>query len=243
MNKLDYDDLATDYARHRRTYPGLIEHVVSRAGITNESAVLEVGCGTANHLTAIHQVTGARCVGVDPSKEMLLVAADQPAELELHSGRAEELDFPAHTFDLILSVDMIHYVREPQRYFDSAFAALKPGGHLLTVTDSEWLIRNRMPMAHYFPSTIEAEESRFHPIPALAGHLALAGFGDLYERVIESTYLLDRADKFEDRSFSALHLIPVAEFEAGLAALKADLANGPLPANLRSCALWGRRPA
>ena len=243
MTTLDYDDLATEYARHRRTYPGLVEHIVQRAGVTADSVVLEVGCGTANHLAAVRRATGARCHGVEPSEQMLQVAATHPEELDLRRGYAEELDFPAATFDLIMSVDMIHYVREPRRYFDRAFAALRPGGHLVTVTDSDWVIRNRMPVARYFPATVEVELARYHPIPALAGGLALAGFEDLYETVVESTSLLHEATRYEDKAFSCLHLIPEADFAAGLAALRSDLAAGPVEANLRSLALWGRRPA
>jgi ubiquinone/menaquinone biosynthesis C-methylase UbiE len=242
VTTLDYDHLAAEYARHRRTYPGLVEHIVRRAGVTADSAVLEVGCGTANHLAAVRRDTGARCHGLEPSEQMLQVAATHPEDLELRQGYAEELSFPDRSFDLIMSVDMIHYVREPRRYFDRAFAALRPGGHFVTVTDSDWLIRNRVPVARYFPATIDVELARYHPVPALAGHLATAGFEDLYEQVVESAYTLHEPTRFEDKSYSCLHLIPDADFEAGIAALRSDLAAGPIEANLRCVALWGRRP-
>lgn len=243
MTALDYDHLATEYARHRRTYPGLVEHIVQRAGVTEDSVVLEVGCGTANHLAAVRRATGARCHGVEPSEQMLRAAANHPEELDLRHGHAEKLGFPAQTFDLVMSVDMIHYLRAPRQYFDQAFAVLRPGGSFVTVTDSEWVIRNRIPLARYFPATIGVELARYHPIPALAGHLALAGFEALYERVVESTYPLHDAAKFEDKAFSCLHLIDDAAFRAGIAALETDLVRGPIEANLRSLALWGQRPA
>ncbi len=239
---LDYDDLAVEYARHRRTYPGLVDHIVGHAGLDGDSAVLEVGCGTANHLTAISQATGARCVGLDPSERMLRVAMAQPAGLDLRIGHAEELDFAEQTFDLVLSVDVIHHLTDPRGYFEAAHRVLRPGGFLLTATESEWLIRNRTPMAHYFPGTIAAEATRYHPIAALAGQLALAGFEDLVDQVIASEYQLTSAASFEDRAFSSLHLISDEEFASGIAALRVDLARGPIPARLRTCALWGRRP-
>jgi SAM-dependent methyltransferase len=243
VRTLDYDHLATEYARHRRTYPGLVTHIVERAGVTEDSVVLEVGCGTANHLAAVRRATGARCHGVEPSEQMLRVAATHPEELDLRHGHAEELGFPAQTFDLVMSVDMIHYLRAPRRYVDQAFAALRPGGYFVTVTDSDWVIRNRVPLARYFPATVGVELARYHPIPELAGQLALAGFDGLYERVIESSYPLHDAAKFEDKAFSCLHLIDDADFAAGIAALETDLARGPIEANLRSVALWGQRPA
>jgi SAM-dependent methyltransferase len=243
VTTLNYDDLAAEYARHRRIYPGLVQHILQRGDVTATSTVLEVGCGTANHLAAVRGATGARCIGVDPSAQMLRAAAEHPEDLELRQGTAEEFDFPDKTFDLIMSVDVIHYIREPSRYFRRALAALKPGGLIVTVTDSEWVIRKRMPIAQYFPAIIEVEAARYHPIPALAGELALAGFRELYERLIESEYQLRDASRFRDKSYSCLHLISDAEFAAGLAALEADLARGPVHGTLRSLALWGRRPA
>jgi SAM-dependent methyltransferase len=240
---LDFDHLATEYAKHRRICPGLIEHILDRSGVSADSVVLEMGCGTAIHLAAVRRTTGARCIGVEPSAQMLRHAADPREDLELRRGYAEELDFPAGTFDLVMSVDVIHYVREPRRYFARAFAALKPGGFLVTATDSEWVIRNRMPLAHYFPATVDVEFARYHPIPALAGHMALVGFTDLYERVIESTHTLYEATRFRDKWYSCLRLIGEEEFTAGIAALESDLAKGPIEANLRSVVLWGKRPA
>lgn len=242
MTALDYDHLATEYARHRRTYPGLIEHILQRAPLTEQSTVLEAGCGTANHLAAVRRATGASCIGIEPSEQMLRQAAEHPEQLDLRQGNAEQLDVPQQAFDLIMSIDMIHHLREPRRYFQGAFAALKPGGLLVTVTDSDWVIRNRTPLAQYFPETVDAEFTRYHPIPALAGYLAVIGYEELYERVIESSYELHEATPFQDKSYSCLHLISDAEFAAGIAALEADLAAGPIHANLRSLALWGRRP-
>jgi ubiquinone/menaquinone biosynthesis C-methylase UbiE len=243
VTTLDYDHLAAEYSRHRRAYPGLVEHIVQRSGIGDESTVLEVGCGTANHISSIKAKTGARCYGIDPSEQMLAVAANQGVELELKQARAEELPFAPETFDLILSVDVIHYVPAPEIYFAAALEALKPGGLLCTVTDSEDLIRNRVPMARYFPATIEVELSRFHSTARLAAALSATGFVDYHEQVIESSYLLADATRFEEKSYSSLHLITDEQFEQGITALRADLAEGPIQAILRSCAVWGRKPA
>ena len=244
MTTLDYDDLAAEYARHRRVYPGLVEHVLERAPLRRDSTVLEVGCGTANHLTAIKLATGARCVGIDPSTEMLALAASQPADLELRTGAAEDgLARPGEAFDLILSVDVIHYVREPARYFARGFRALEPGGWLCTVTDSEYVIRNRQPMVTYFPATAEVDLARYHPVPALMEQLVAAGFDGLDERLIESDYSVTEPSRFEDRSYSSLHLISDDDFARGIERMRADLARGPIVGVLRSSVLWGRRPS
>ncbi|MCT2594017.1 methyltransferase domain-containing protein [Streptomyces sp. N2-109] len=243
MTTVDYDQHAAEYARHRRPYSGLVEHLIEYAGLTSSSRVLEVGCGTANHLAGVQQETGSRAVGVDPSAEMLHAAADHPAELELLRGRAEELDFPEESFDLIFSIDVIHHLPDPGPYFSRAFRALKPGGLLCTATDSEWIIRNRVPVARYFPATVDAELARYHPVPALAASQRAAGFSTEHERVLESFYELTDAASYSQKAFSVLHLISEQDFEEGLTALRADLEKGPIEANMRICALWSRKPA
>jgi len=243
MKSIDYNGIAKDYARHRRCYPGLVEHILERAQLAADSVVVEVGCGTANHLAAIKLMTCARCIGIDPSVEMLDVAAAQPAELELRVGVAEKISELEGPFDLIFSVDVIHYVREPESYFSEVFQVLKPGGMLCTVTESEYVIRNRQPMSAYFPATVAVDLNRMHRIPALLEKLATAGFTRLDEVLIESSYEVTESARFEERAYSSLHLIPDEDFERGTAALRADLARSPLPGVLRSSVLWGRRPA
>ncbi|WP_159395428.1 class I SAM-dependent methyltransferase [Streptomyces albireticuli] len=245
MTALDYNQLAAEYARHRRPYPGLVEFLAELAGVNGDSNVLEMGCGTANHLAALQRLTGARALGVDPFPEMLKAAAGHEAELELRTGRAEEIDglgLPEASFDLIFSVDMIHYVREPARYFEGALRALKPGGVLCTATDSEEIIRTRVPVARYFPSTVEVELGRHHAIDDLLAALRSAGFTDGRRRVFESTYELTDVTKYREKAFSSLHLIPDEEFESGVTALAARLAEGPILANNRTCAVLARRP-
>jgi ubiquinone/menaquinone biosynthesis C-methylase UbiE len=242
MTKLDYDAMAAEYARHRRPYPGLVEDLVERARLTADSRVLEVGCGTANHLAAVKRATGAHCVGVDASPGMLAQAATHGVELDLRVGRAEELPLPDAGFDLVFSVDVVHHVREPAAYFRSALRVLRPGGLLCTATDSEWVIRNRYPMAHFFPGTVDVELARYHPVPVLTELAERAGFVPEGERLFESTYPLTDISRFEEKAFSCLHLISAEEFSAGLSALRDAVAAGPVRANLRICGLWARRP-
>lgn len=250
MTKLDYDDLATEYARHRRTYPGLIEHILEHSGIGEHSDVLEVGCGTANHLAALHRASGARGVGIDPSEQMLVEAKEHGLPLALGLGSAETLGLgpaqplglPDASFDLIFSVDMLHYV-DVERYFANAMRLLRPGGHFCTVTETEYVIRNRQPMATYFPATIRVDLARFHPVDKVRTALTDAGFVAQHELLLESPYELTDASRFADRAYSNLHLITEEEFQDGLAKLRAAVERGPVPGVLRCHAIWGQKPA
>lgn len=243
MTTVDHDETAAAPPGRRRTQPGLVEHVLERSGVGAGSAVLEVGCGTADHLAAIRARTGARCVGVEPSQDLLAVARAQPVELELHEGRPEDLDLPADTFDLVLSVDVVHHVRRPAEYFASARRVLKPGGLLCTVTASDYVIRNRRPLAEFFPATVDVDLGRYHDIPHLRAALEATGYVDHAEQLIESDDPVTDAAPYATRAYPSLHLVPDDEFRRGLAALEAALARGPVPGVRRSHVVWGRRPA
>jgi ubiquinone/menaquinone biosynthesis C-methylase UbiE len=218
-----------------------VDQLVAGAGIGPAATVLEVGCGTANHLAAIRRRTGARCEGVDPSAEMLRHAARHDVDLALRQGRAEELMLPAGTYQLIFSVDVLHHIRQPDRYFQAAFTGLRPGGWLCTATDSPWTIRNRL-LSRYFPATVEVELARYHPIGRLRQALRQAGFIDVHQELVEERYTVTSATSFQDKAYSCLHLIPGQAFQAGLDHLRRDLADGPVEGVWRSCLLWGRRP-
>ena len=60
-------------------------------------------------------------------------------------------------------------------YEAGAAQALKPGGRLCTVTDSESIIRGRLPLAEYVPETVAVEFDRYPPIPTLRAEMTEAG--------------------------------------------------------------------
>jgi ubiquinone/menaquinone biosynthesis C-methylase UbiE len=74
-------------------------------------------------------------VGVDPVPEMLAVARGRvPPSTELHEGWAEELPFKNNAFDVVVSCNMFHYVRQPVVALMEMSRVLRPGGELL-ITD------------------------------------------------------------------------------------------------------------
>jgi ubiquinone/menaquinone biosynthesis C-methylase UbiE len=156
---IDYEEVAAAYAQHRRVHPEVLRCLVAAVGPA--SAVLEVGCGTANYLLALRERVGCSCYGTDPSAEMLAHARNRTEQVHLARGSAEALEFPAASFDLIFSVDVIHHVLGRPRFFQEAARVLRLGGKVCTVTDSEWVIRNRQPLAVYFPETVPVDLARY----------------------------------------------------------------------------------
>jgi len=239
---LDYDRLAREYSRHRKLHPEVLSQLVENGAVDHTCMVLEVGCGTGNYIAAIEEATGASCWGIDPSAEMLTSAREKSITIDYQVGRAEDLSgVPAGFFDLVFSVDVIHHVVDRSQYISEAYRVLKPGGWLCTVTDSEWVIRHRIPLTRYFPETVEQELRRYAPISQLKEWMKRAGFDSSFERTVEFAYDLEDISAFRDRVFSSLHLIPEDAFQRGLRRMEEDLAQGPIHCVSRYTMVWGSK--
>jgi SAM-dependent methyltransferase len=240
---LDYNTLATDYARHRRVHAGVVEELLTVGAVTAAARVLEVGCGTGNYIVALESLTGCAGWGIDPSSQMLAQARPRSERIGWQLGRAERLDFAPASFDMIFSVDVIHHIADRPAFFAEAVRVAAPGGKVCTITDSEWIIRQRQPMSVYFPETVAIELERYPRIESLRAEMEQAGLRCISEHVVELSYALADIQSYRDKAFSALHLIPEEAFRRGVAGMECDLRAGPIPCVSRYLLLWGEKPS
>jgi len=92
--------------------------------------VLDVCCGTADLAIAVRRRWGARVVGVDFSKEML-VRARRKTRAELLQGDALRLPFRSERFDAVTFAFGIRNVANPQHALAEMARVLRPGGKAL----------------------------------------------------------------------------------------------------------------
>jgi ubiquinone/menaquinone biosynthesis C-methylase UbiE len=237
---LDYDDLADDYAPHRGVHADVLQALIQTGGVHAVTRVLDVGCGTGNYALALCDRTGCVAIGMDPSRRMLIQARlrDRAHAVPFVQGGGERLPFADATFDLLGSVDVIHHINDRRSYFREALRALRPGGHLCTVTDSPADIRDRVPLSSHFPETVPVELARYPSIETLTAELEEAGFGAITTTGVSRTYALTESTAYRNRAFSSLHLISREAVTSGLARLEADLARGPITAVSRYTLVW-----
>jgi SAM-dependent methyltransferase len=219
----------------------VLRQLIAGGWIDAASRVLEVGCGTGNYSGAVSAATGCRCRGVDPSAEMLSRARRRQATVDFRAGEAGRLDFEDGVFDVVFSVDVIHHVRDRERAFGEASRVLRGGGRICTVTDSESIIRNRQPLAVFFPETVAVDLARYPATSELEALMARAGFEAVRQDEVELSYVTSDIEPYRARAFSCLHLISESAFQRGLARLAEQAGNEGVRCVSRYVLLWGTR--
>ena len=103
------------------------------AGVREGHRVLDVGAGTGA-LTRERVARGATVVAVEPSPDFTRALRSRFPQIEVHEARAEELPFADDSFDVVLTVAVLHHVADP----DDVRATLaemvrvtRPGGGIL----------------------------------------------------------------------------------------------------------------
>ena len=130
--RIDYDRRAAEFARHRHVHPGVVAELVGSGLLDARTRVLDVGCGTGNYAAALQAASGCRMSGVDPSAHMLQRARTAASWDALAQASAEQLPFADRSFDLVMSTDVVHHIRDRGAYFREAARVLRPGGLLVT---------------------------------------------------------------------------------------------------------------
>ncbi len=130
----EYARLAPEYDAKWSFYiEATTRETLARLDLRSQDRLLDVGCGTGALLQRLSRKHRAgQLSGVDPVPEMLAVARSRlPPEIELREGWAERLPFDDGQFDIVLSCNVFHYVREPAAALREMSRVLSPGGRLV----------------------------------------------------------------------------------------------------------------
>jgi SAM-dependent methyltransferase len=108
------------------------ERVIAAANVAPGQHLLDVACGTGILArAAIPVVGGAGTVtGLDLNDGMLEVARRNAPAIAWHQGRAEDLPFDDHTFDVVASQLALMFFADCLRAVQEMMRVLRPGGTL-----------------------------------------------------------------------------------------------------------------
>ncbi len=134
------EGLTASYARWRSSRLGQITDRLEQqllcelVGLVADRRLLDVGCGDGA-LAAEFARLGAVVTGLDADPEMIAAARRRTeiegTQLRLVEGRAESLPFSDATFDLVLAVTTLCFVRDAETVVMEMTRVLKPGGRLV----------------------------------------------------------------------------------------------------------------
>ena len=111
----------------------LYHHVATQVDLRGK-LVLEVSCGHGGGASWLTRtLLPARYTGLDlnPTGIRFCQQRHQVAGLDFVPGDAENLPFPANTFDAVLNVEASHCYPDFPRFLAEVARVLKPGGHFL----------------------------------------------------------------------------------------------------------------
>jgi len=126
-----YDRLAEwlSFGQNARWRRAMVDHIVPGS----PRLVLDVASGTAGVALQLADRTSAHIVGVDLTRNMLMVGqrnvaqAHQTRRIQLVNGRAEVLPFPGATFDALTFTYLFRYVDDPRAVLRELARVVKPG--------------------------------------------------------------------------------------------------------------------
>ncbi len=101
-------------------------------------SVLDVGCGMGQDILALRRAGIRSLTAVEPHDEMReRVAAYGIPCFDSLERQGTEFDFPQTTYDLVLCIDVLEHLLDPDAFLDALMALVAPGGHLAEVTATE----------------------------------------------------------------------------------------------------------
>jgi ubiquinone/menaquinone biosynthesis C-methylase UbiE len=107
----------------------------------NSASVLEIGCGRGDFsLWLAQKYPLAAVTGIDFSDSAIAVAlaklSRRSLSLRFLVDDAENLNFPAETFDYIISCECLEHVPHPEKMVREMARVLKPGGKFILTTEN-----------------------------------------------------------------------------------------------------------
>ena len=171
--------------------------LADQAALESAERVLEIGCGTGNLALLVKRMRPQiDVVGLDPDPKALARAGRKARRaglpLELDRGFADELPYPAGSFDRVLSSLMFHHLQADLRRASlrQVLRVLRPGGslHLMDFGGDSHHLHG---LARLARGSRTLEDNWDDRIPALmreAGFVDAAETGQLTRRIGRLTY-------------------------------------------------------
>ncbi|MFI6316252.1 class I SAM-dependent methyltransferase [Nonomuraea sp. NPDC050556] len=192
-----YEEVAADYDQVGPAfYEANGRELVNLVGLRAGDRVLDAGCGRGACLFPAADLVGpsGEVIGVDLSPAMVALVGAQAqartpdggqglANVQVVVGDAQAPDFPAGSFDVVVSGFVLRLLPDPLAALRAYAELLRPGGRfgatIYAATFGEGWGEVRRVLSSYIPSKGVEVASPLDPASGLAGLLEGAGFGEV----------------------------------------------------------------
>ncbi|NUN05161.1 MAG: 3-demethylubiquinone-9 3-O-methyltransferase [Bdellovibrio sp.] len=166
------DPVALVRCQNKVEVPWVLETI--RRHIGYHAEILDMGCG-AGHVTNSLAQAGHEVTGVDLSSTSLKIAEAKDVTGKVNYLRADvyRLPFSRESFDVVVAMDLLEHVMDPQKIITQATRVLRPGGlfiystvnknplsWLIVIKGIPWIVKNTPQNSHLYslfisPRTLE----------------------------------------------------------------------------------------
>lgn len=118
--------------------------LIQHCHITENSHILDVGCGVGQTASYIVKTLGARVTGVDINAKMVQRSQERAQNqgitqlTEFRVADAQDLPFPDNTFDAVITESVTAFPPDKQRAVNEYARVTKPGGYI-GLNESTWI--------------------------------------------------------------------------------------------------------
>lgn len=171
-----YESCCMQEATGETLRPGgftLTQKAVSFCGLTQQSRVLDVGCGRGATVSYLYENYGITAVGIDPSQKLLGIAKVKNPFATFVSGSGEALPFEKERFECVIAECTLSLMNTLHVSLQEVHRVLKKGGWFV-ITDVYAKHPDAIPTMENF--SIHSCMRGLHHVPRLQEELEMMGF-------------------------------------------------------------------
>ena len=231
---MDYDKsaIATTYDAARSYRPEVMAlwldlvatYVPSKPGL-----IVDLGCGTGRFSASLAERFKTQVIGIDPSERMLAIARSKLSSehVEFRQAPGERLPLDDDSVDVVFLSMVLHHLDDPAEMARECRRILHRGGRVCvrnSTRDADYVQRR------FFPGIVPIIEMELPSREEVVHLFEAAGFKSRAHALVAHPLAAnwqELADKLALRADSFLARLPDADFETGLAALRAYAAGRP----------------
>ena len=159
----EFGNIAKEYDKGRSSenVEYWAEETQRLAELTENSYILDLGCGTGLYTAGLQQQTGATLCGFDPVPEMLGQAKVKYGTIHFFACVGEHIPLRSGLFDCVFSSQVWHHIEDKQGTSDECGRVLREKGYTVIRTISHEQLHEKV-VFKYFPE-IKANQLRVYP--------------------------------------------------------------------------------